>query len=206
MNTYNHFIDGQYVEPVGKKWIDSIDPYLGKPWARIPQGCPKDVDLAVAAASRAMREGPWASMNATQRGKLMLRLADLVAQNAERLAELEVRDNGKLLAEMRGQLNYHPEWWRYYGGLADKIEGAHARLAQLYVPTGQVVRRSRIVSHANPTLDISEKHSLGLVLPERRTSGLHLRRLQRCRLERLYQLLNRAGSPCRITYNGITIR
>ncbi len=124
MNTYNHFIDGQYVAPVGKKWIDSIDPYLGKPWARIPQGCAKDVDLAVAAASRAMREGPWASMNATQRGKLMFRLADLVTQNAERLAELEVRDNGKLLAEMRGQLNYHPEWWRYYGGLADKIEGA----------------------------------------------------------------------------------
>ena len=53
----------------------------------------------------------------------MLRLADLVEQNAERLAEIEVRDNGKLMAEMRGQLNYHPEWWRYYGGLADKIEG-----------------------------------------------------------------------------------
>ena len=42
MNTYNHFIDGQYVEPVGKKWIDSIDPYLGQPWARIPQGCKKE--------------------------------------------------------------------------------------------------------------------------------------------------------------------
>jgi hypothetical protein len=89
---------------------------------------------------------------------------------------------------------------------ADKIEGAHARLAQLDVPTGQVVRSSRIVSHANSFLDSSEKHSLGLVLPERRTSGLHLRRLQRCRLERLYQLLNRAGSPCRLTHNGITIR
>ncbi len=54
----------------------------------------------------------------------MVRLADLVAANADRLAEIEVRDNGKLLAEMRGQLVYHPEWWRYFGGLADKIEGA----------------------------------------------------------------------------------
>ena len=63
-------------------------------------------------------------MTASARGKLMLRLADLVAANAERLAEIEVRDNGKLMAEMLGQLRYHPEWWRYFGGLADKVEGA----------------------------------------------------------------------------------
>ena len=63
-------------------------------------------------------------MTASNRGKLMNRLADLVAANAERLAEVEVRDNGKLMSEMRGQLNYHPEWWRYFGGLADKIEGS----------------------------------------------------------------------------------
>lgn len=124
MKNYNQFINGKYVEPIGGKWIDSIDPYLGKPWARVPQGCSRDVDAAVSAAHTAMRSGPWSQMNATQRGKLMLHLADLVAQNAERLAEIEVRDNGKLLAEMRGQLNYHPEWWRYFGGLADKVEGA----------------------------------------------------------------------------------
>ena len=69
-----------------------------------------------------MQEGPYSKMTATERGKMMLRLADLVAKNVERLAEIEVRDNGKLLAEMRGQVNHHPEWWRYYGGLADKIE------------------------------------------------------------------------------------
>jgi acyl-CoA reductase-like NAD-dependent aldehyde dehydrogenase len=124
VKNYNHFINGHYVEPIGGKWIDSIDPYLGKPWARIPQGCAKDVDAAVRAASTAMHSGPWSKVNATERGKLMLRLADLVTQNTQRLAELEVRDNGKLLAEMRGQVAYHPEWWRYFGGLADKIEGA----------------------------------------------------------------------------------
>lgn len=63
-------------------------------------------------------------MTATQRGKMMLKLADLVTTHTERLAEIEVRDNGKLMAEMRGQVNYHPEWWRYFGGLADKIEGS----------------------------------------------------------------------------------
>lgn len=126
MKTYQHFIDGHYIDPVGGEWMDSLDPYTGQPWARIPKGCSRDADAAVAAAHRAMNAGPWASMTATQRGKLMLRLADLVTQNADRLAEIEVRDNGKLLAEMRGQMAYHPEWWRYFGGLADKIEGGVA--------------------------------------------------------------------------------
>lgn len=124
MQVYKHFINGEYVDPIGGKWIDSIDPYFGKAWAKIPQGCAQDVDRAVKAASKAMKEGPWATMTASQRAKLMIKLADLVEKNAERLAELEVRDNGKLIAEMRGQVNYHPEWWRYYAGLADKIEGA----------------------------------------------------------------------------------
>ena len=104
--------------------MDTINPYTGKAWAKIPQGCAKDVDRAVAAAKRAMTEGPFSKMTATERGKMMLRLADLVTKHAERLAEIEVQDNGKLIAEMRGQMNYHPEWWRYYGGLADKVEGS----------------------------------------------------------------------------------
>ncbi len=124
MRQYDHFINGTYTPPASGRWMDSIDPYQGTAWARIPEGCAKDVDAAVSAAARAMREGPWATMTASQRGKLMLRLADLVAENGERLAEIEVRDNGKLMAEMRGQLGYHPEWWRYFGGLADKVQGA----------------------------------------------------------------------------------
>lgn len=124
MQVFKHFINGEYVDPIGGKWIDSIDPYTGKAWAKIPQGCAQDVDRAVKAAAKAMKEGPWATMTASQRAKLMIKLADLVEKNAERLSELEVRDNGKLIAEMRGQVNYHPEWWRYYAGLADKMEGA----------------------------------------------------------------------------------
>jgi (Z)-2-((N-methylformamido)methylene)-5-hydroxybutyrolactone dehydrogenase len=63
-------------------------------------------------------------LTATARGKLLVRLADLIAENADRLAALETRDNGKLIAEMSAQLRYLPEWYRYFGGLADKIEGA----------------------------------------------------------------------------------
>lgn len=124
MNVYKHFIDNREVEPVDGEWMDTVNPYTGEVWARIPKGTAKDVDRAVQAAKRAMTTGPLAKMTASQRGKMMLRLADLVAANAERLAEIEVRDNGKLLSEMRGQLNYHPEWWRYFGGIADKLEGS----------------------------------------------------------------------------------
>jgi (Z)-2-((N-methylformamido)methylene)-5-hydroxybutyrolactone dehydrogenase len=124
VKSYGHFISGAYVDPVEAQWLDSMDPYRGEPWAKIARGSAVDVDKAVKAASAALRVGPWATMTASNRGKLMNKLADLVAANAERLAEVEVRDNGKLMTEMRGQLNYHPEWWRYFGGLADKIEGA----------------------------------------------------------------------------------
>jgi aldehyde dehydrogenase (NAD+) len=124
MKSYGHFISGSYVDPVQGRWIDSFNPYAGEVWARVPQGCAGDVDRAVAAAYRAMHDGPWARSTPSARGKLMVRLADIIAENAERLAEIEVRDNGKLLAEMLGQLRYNPEWWRYFGGLADKIEGA----------------------------------------------------------------------------------
>lgn len=124
MHTYQHFIDNQYVDPIDGEWMDTINPYTGQAWARVPKGSAKDVDRAVQAAKRAMQSGPYARMSPSERGKMMLRLAELVAANAQRLAEIEVRDNGKLLSEMRGQLNYHPEWWRYFGGLADKLEGS----------------------------------------------------------------------------------
>ena len=123
MKTYQLFIDGAYVDPVKGEHFDTVDPYRGEAWAKIPKATREDVDLAVKAAQRAMWEGPWAGMNATARGKVMRRIGDLVTENAQRLAEIEVRDNGKLMAEMHGQLRYHPEWWYYFGGLVDKLEG-----------------------------------------------------------------------------------
>ena len=111
------------VDPANGEWFDSNDPYRGKPWAKIPRGSAADADRAVKAANEAMWRGPWSKMTASARGKAMRKLGDLVAANAERLAEIEVRDNGKLMAEMLGQLRYHPEWWWYFGGLVDKLEG-----------------------------------------------------------------------------------
>ncbi len=124
MKTFQHFIDGAYVDPAEGVWFDSHNPYRGEAWARIPRGSATDIDLAVTAAKRAMTTGPWANITPSARGKCLRKLGDLVAGNAKRLAEIEVRDNGKLMSEMLGQLNYHPEWWYYFAGLADKVEGA----------------------------------------------------------------------------------
>ncbi|KAA0892722.1 aldehyde dehydrogenase [Pusillimonas sp. ANT_WB101] len=124
MKRYQLHIDGQYRAPKSGAWFETQNPFTGETWAEIPRGDEQDVDLAVQAAHRALTTGPWAEMTATQRGALMRKLGDLIAQEATSLAETEVRDNGKLFAEMHGQLNYLPQWFYYYGGLADKIEGS----------------------------------------------------------------------------------
>ncbi len=124
MQTYRLFINGQYVDSSSGQWIESVDPYSGEVWARVPRANSQDVNSAVTAAKQAFENSDWTDMSASARGKLLRRLGDLVQENSHRLAELEVRDNGKLYAEMKAQMDYHPEWWYYFGGLADKIEGS----------------------------------------------------------------------------------
>jgi aldehyde dehydrogenase (NAD+) len=124
MQKYRMYIDGKWTDPAGGEWFDSHNPYTGKPWASIPRGSADDVDRAVAAAHAAFTGGEWPGLTATGRGHLLRNLGDLVAKNADALAEIEVRDNGKLMTEMLGQLRYIPQWYYYYGGLADKIEGS----------------------------------------------------------------------------------
>ncbi len=124
MQKYQMYIEGEYVDSASGKWFDSFNPYTGDPWAQIAQGNAEDVDRAVRAAHKAYTEGPWSHLTASQRGLLLHKLGDLVARDARKLAETEVRDNGKLIAEMQGQLNYIPQWYYYFGGLADKIQGS----------------------------------------------------------------------------------
>ncbi|MFG1392285.1 aldehyde dehydrogenase [Xanthobacter agilis] len=116
-------IGGEWVEAAGGETFETIDPFKGEAWARLPRGRADDAERAVAAARAAMA-GPWGRMSASERGLLMFRLADLIARDAEHLARVEVRDNGKLINEMRAQVRYLPQYFRYFGGLADKIEGA----------------------------------------------------------------------------------
>ena len=123
MHQYQHYIGGAWADPASGHWFDTINPYTGAAWARIPEGNAQDIASAVAAASAAFK-GEWGTLSPTERGKLLNRLAELVERDAPRLGEIEVRDNGKLIAEMGAQTRYMAEWYRYYGGLADKIEGA----------------------------------------------------------------------------------
>jgi acyl-CoA reductase-like NAD-dependent aldehyde dehydrogenase len=121
---YKMFIGGDWIAAKSGSWFESFDPYAGKPWAMVARGGAADVDAAVSAAHAAFTSGEWPKLKASQRGALLRRLGDLIARDAEKLAVLEVRDNGKLLAEMGGQVRYLPQWYYYYGGLADKIEGS----------------------------------------------------------------------------------
>ncbi len=118
------YIDGQWTEPASGSYFESDNPYLAQPWALIPRGTAADVDRAVQAAHRALTAGDWPRLTASRRGALLRRLGDLVTERSAALAEVEVRDNGKLFAEMSAQTAYMAQWYHYFGGLADKIEGA----------------------------------------------------------------------------------
>jgi aldehyde dehydrogenase (NAD+) len=122
MQKHQMLIGGQWADPAGGEWFPSENPFTGEAWAEVPRGNAADVDKAVKAAWDAFR-GPWRAMTASARGAILRKFGDLVAENAERLAQLESTDNGKLISEMRGQLRYIPQWFYYFGGLADKIEG-----------------------------------------------------------------------------------
>jgi acyl-CoA reductase-like NAD-dependent aldehyde dehydrogenase len=121
---YRMYIDGQWTDSSSGEVFPSDDPYRGEPWAEIPRGTPADVDRAVRAAHRALTGGEWPRLTASRRGALLRRLGDLITERSAFLAEFEVRDNGKLYAEMSAQTAYMAQWYHYYGGLADKIEGA----------------------------------------------------------------------------------
>ena len=122
MKHYKHYINGQWVDPSNNQWFDTENPYTGEVWAKIAKGNSKDVNKAVMAAKDAF-ENVWGIMKPTERGKYLVRLAEIIERESTRLGELEVKDNGKLLAEMGSQTKYIGEWYRYYGGLADKVEG-----------------------------------------------------------------------------------
>ncbi|GAA1896137.1 aldehyde dehydrogenase [Lapillicoccus jejuensis] len=122
LETFRLFIDGRSVDAASGRTFESQNPYTGRAWARVADGGPQDVDRAVASA-RAAFEGEWGQMTGFQRAAVLRKVADGVTANAERLALLEVRDSGKLMREMLGQLQGLGQWYLYFAGLADKLEG-----------------------------------------------------------------------------------
>lgn len=122
--TYLNYIDGQEVPPASGNFFPTENPYDGKVWAQISRSDARDVDAAVGAGRRAFHSTEWASLTATERGALLRRLGDLIIRSAPRLAEVEMRDNGKLAAEVTGQIRYLADYYYFYAGLADKIHGS----------------------------------------------------------------------------------
>jgi acyl-CoA reductase-like NAD-dependent aldehyde dehydrogenase len=123
MRRFQQLIDGRFED--GEASFESINPASGEPWALMPRAGADDVDRAVTAAHRALNDKAWRGLTATQRGKLLYRLADLVAEHAPALAELETTDTGKIIRETSAQIAYVAEYYRYFAGLADKLQGAH---------------------------------------------------------------------------------
>jgi aldehyde dehydrogenase (NAD+) len=124
MQKYQHYINGEWSDASDGGTFQTLNPASEEIWAEVPAATEDDVNRAVAAANAALFEGPWGTMTATQRGKIMRNLADLVAAKSEHLGDVETLDSGKLLKETRAQTGYVSDYYNYFAGLADKIEGA----------------------------------------------------------------------------------
>ena len=123
VTAYQMLIDGQWVDASDCARYDSVDPATGDVWANMPEATSDDVDRAVRAAEAAGISGRWASMTPTERGKCLRRLGDLLADASETLGRIETRDTGKMFKETRWQAKYIAEYFHFYAGAADKIEG-----------------------------------------------------------------------------------
>jgi aldehyde dehydrogenase (NAD+) len=111
LQRFQLLIDGRSCDAASGRWLESESPATGLAWAEVPRCDAADVEAAVAAAQRAFESGPWPALTPTARG-------------APRLAELEQRDNGKLMAEVSVQVRALADYFRYYAGLADKLHSA----------------------------------------------------------------------------------
>ncbi|KAF1044156.1 aldehyde dehydrogenase [Xylophilus sp.] len=119
---FQHYINGAETPPASGQYFETQSPYTGKTWGLVARGSAADVDAAVAAAHAAFQDGPWSRLSATERGRLLYRVAELLRRDAEKLAAVEMRDNGKLAGEVTSQVRYVAEYFQYYAGLADKVQ------------------------------------------------------------------------------------
>ena len=118
------YINGQFVESFSQKSFETYNPATGEVLANVYEAGPADIDRAVRAARKAFDEGPWSKMSAAQRSRLMYKLADLMEENKEELAQLETLDNGKPIRETtNADIPLAIEHMRYYAGWSTKMVG-----------------------------------------------------------------------------------
>jgi len=118
------FVNGKWVDSASGKTFPTYNPATGEVMARVAEGDREDIDRAVKAARRAFESGPWPEMTASERGRLIWKLGDLVEQHLEEFAQIESLDNGKPLAVARvADVPLAVDLFRYMAGWATKIEG-----------------------------------------------------------------------------------
>ena len=122
LKQYKMFINGEWVDSSSKKKIESLNPENNKVWATVPEANEKDVDKAVQSAQKAF-DNNWSKIHPRERAKYLKLIADQLRANAEHLGKIETIDTGKLYRETKTQANYIAEYYDYFAGLADKVEG-----------------------------------------------------------------------------------
>jgi len=123
LKEYKMFINGEWVDSENKKTFETVNPENNEPWAIVPEASAKDVDKAVKAAQKSF-EGDWPKLLPRERGKFLSAIGNQLRENSEMLGEVETKDTGKLFRETKKQANYIAEYYDYYAGLADKVEGS----------------------------------------------------------------------------------
>ncbi|MHC8597454.1 aldehyde dehydrogenase [Arenicellales bacterium IMCC55707] len=123
LKRYQMYINGEWTDAENGATFTSVNPATGETWAEVPEASERDVNRAVEAAHRAFKDGPWSKLTPTARGKMLRRLADVLATHSETLGRCETIDTGKLFKETRWQANYISDFFHYYAGLADKVSG-----------------------------------------------------------------------------------
>ena len=122
LKKYKMFIGGEWVASDTKKTFETLNPEDNKPWAVVPEASANDVDKAVKAAQKAF-EGDWPKILPRERAKFLRAIGKKLRDNAELLGKIETIDTGKLFRETNKQANYIAEYYDYYAGMADKVEG-----------------------------------------------------------------------------------
>lgn len=143
MSQYGYIAGGSEAPARSGKTYESLSPMTGGPWATMAECGEEDVNAAVECASECF--AAWSRLSPSERGWMLARFAEVISDNAKRIAAVETQDNGKLLKETSAQLSVVPGWYRYFGGLADKIEGSVVPLDRInavgmtrYEPMGVV--------------------------------------------------------------------
>jgi len=123
LKEYKMYINGEWIDAENKKTFESLNPENNEPWAVVPEASAKDVDKAVRSAHKAFEEGEWSKLFPKERAKYLRAIASQLRENAELLGKIETIDTGKLFRETKTQANYIAEYYDYFAGLTDKVEG-----------------------------------------------------------------------------------